>query len=589
MDAKFVRACELAELNAKGRLLVRGSHRPILVVKDQGRVYAFDNRCPHMGFPLDRGSVEDGILTCHWHHARFDLASGCTFDLWADDVPTCQVEVRDGEVWVNAEFGHSEPAEYWRQRLEVGMEHNLGLTIAKAVQGQLVAGVAPLDILRQAALFGARNVSGWGTGMTVLTALGNLLPILPEEEAYLALFHGVRRVAADCDGAAPHRRRSALTGRAGHRPLKRWLRRWAAVRHEDAAERTILTAISDGAQPAALADLLLAAETDRAFADSGHSLDFINKAFECLDLLGWRHAAEVLPLVVGQMAAARGAEESTEWRQPVDLIVLCERAANELPTLFTVGRDRGPWLKHADLAHHLLGDDPSASIVAIKAAISDGADFADLGRSLCYAAALRIARFGTANEHGDWETAHHVFTYCNAVHQGLRRIGSAPDLAAKSVEAVRAIFHGAMAIYLIRYLNVPPARLPGEDDDRLNDLPSTVEGIRAALLDAFDRQHRVDDAARLVARHFTLGYPAELIIATLAHALLREDAGFHAYQIFEAGVRQFHEWADPEPKRHIMIAVARYLAAHSPTERALLQTADIARRLSRGDRLHENA
>jgi nitrite reductase/ring-hydroxylating ferredoxin subunit len=47
--------------------------------------YALDNRCPHMGFPLDRGSVEDGILTCHRHHARFDLASGCNFDLWADD------------------------------------------------------------------------------------------------------------------------------------------------------------------------------------------------------------------------------------------------------------------------------------------------------------------------------------------------------------------------------------------------------------------------------------------------------------------------------------------------------------------------
>jgi nitrite reductase/ring-hydroxylating ferredoxin subunit len=30
-----------------------------------------------MGFPLDRGSVEDGTLTCHWHHVRFDLASGC--------------------------------------------------------------------------------------------------------------------------------------------------------------------------------------------------------------------------------------------------------------------------------------------------------------------------------------------------------------------------------------------------------------------------------------------------------------------------------------------------------------------------------
>ena len=40
-----------------------------------GRVFAVDNRCPHMGFPLDRGTVKDCILTCHWHHARFDLAS----------------------------------------------------------------------------------------------------------------------------------------------------------------------------------------------------------------------------------------------------------------------------------------------------------------------------------------------------------------------------------------------------------------------------------------------------------------------------------------------------------------------------------
>jgi hypothetical protein len=109
------------------------------------------------------------------------------------------------------------------------------------------------------------------------------------------------------------------------------------------------------------------------------------------------------------------------------------------------------------------------------------------------------------------------------------------------------------------------------------------------LLDAFDRQHRVDEAARLVARHFTLGHPPESIIATLAHALLREDTGFHACQILEAGVRQFHEWTEPEPKRNILIAVARYLAAHSPTERAWLQTADIAARLSRGDQLHENA
>src|SRR5258708_6119733 len=90
-NTDFTLAGSLDELKAKGRLVVRGAHRPILVVYDRGRVVALDNRCPHMGFPLDRGSIEDGILTCHWHHARFDLASGCTFDLCADDVPTCPI------------------------------------------------------------------------------------------------------------------------------------------------------------------------------------------------------------------------------------------------------------------------------------------------------------------------------------------------------------------------------------------------------------------------------------------------------------------------------------------------------------------
>jgi nitrite reductase/ring-hydroxylating ferredoxin subunit len=111
MDApskEFALAGSLEALKIKGRLVVHGGHRPILVVYDRGRVFALDNRCPHMGFPLERGSVEDGILTCHWHHARFDLESGCTFDLWADDVPICPVEVRNGDVWVKTTFTHAD-------------------------------------------------------------------------------------------------------------------------------------------------------------------------------------------------------------------------------------------------------------------------------------------------------------------------------------------------------------------------------------------------------------------------------------------------------------------------------------------------
>ncbi|MDN3626770.1 Rieske 2Fe-2S domain-containing protein [Methylobacterium isbiliense] len=203
---------------------MHGHHRPILVIYDRGRVVALDNRCPHMGFSLERGSVEDGILTCHWHHARFAVESGCTFDLWADDVPVYLVEVRDGEVWVKTEFAHADPALHWKQRLADGLAHDLSLVIAKAVQGQLAAEVARADVVRQIALFGARNRDGWGVGLTILTALANLLPVLPEEEvAYLALFHGGRHVAADCDGAVPRRERAALGSQPDAAVLKLWL------------------------------------------------------------------------------------------------------------------------------------------------------------------------------------------------------------------------------------------------------------------------------------------------------------------------------------------------------------------------------
>jgi hypothetical protein len=349
----------------------------------------------------------------------------------------------------------------------------------------------------------------------------------------------------------------------------------------------VLTAIAARVSPASLADLLLTAVTDRTFADGGHSLDFINKAFECLDLIGWEQAGDVLPTVVGQMVAARGAEESTAWRQPEDLVTLCQTTAAELPNLFAAGRGGGRWSDHAALADLLLSDEVVAIVAALKGAIRAGASPTDLGRSLAYAAALRVARFGSANEHSDWETAHHVFTYANAVHRMLKRIETANQDG--HPEAVRGILHGAMALYLARYLNVPPARIPGDGDDRLNDLPADRETLRVALLDAFDRQQQVDLAARLMARYLILGYSPKPLITTLARALLREDAGFHAYQMLEAGVRQFNEWGNTNQGRHILIAVARYLAAHSPTERAALQTADIARRLMRGSEVHQEA
>jgi nitrite reductase/ring-hydroxylating ferredoxin subunit len=588
---EWIRVGTLEQLKARGMIVVRGDACPLLVVHHRGSVFALDNRCPHLGFPLHRGSVEDGILTCHWHHARFDLVSGGTFDLWADDVPTAPVELRDdGALWVCRRTRYADGDAHWRNRLREGLQHDIDLVLAKAVLGLGAGRMDHRALVREAVLFGVQNRDGWGVGLTIATALGNLVPALPEEERYLALFHGLQRISSDCDGAPPRRDREPLAVR-GARPmplLGRWLRHWTQVRHRDGAERTLLTAIDGGASPSELAALLLTAVTDRVFADGGHALDFINKAFECLDIVGWQEAAAILPTVVPQLVAARGGEELNAWRHPLDLVRLCETASAALPDLLATGRaGRGVWRLHSSLARQLLADDPEAIIAALAEAMRGGATAADLGRALAYAAALRVAWFGTANEHSDWQTAHHAFTYCNALHQLLRRVTAEQPVELESPELLRGVIHGAMRLYLIRFLNVPPARMPGEADDRLDDLPCDGEALHAAFLAALDRQGSVRDAGRLVARYLTLGHSAEELIATLAHAVLREDADFHTYQMLEAGARQYREWGKSDEGRHILIAVSRYLAAHSPTERAQLQTAMVARRLSLGEALHE--
>ena len=585
--ADLIRVGTLADIAAKGMVVVPGPRCPLLVVHQAGRVFAVDNRCPHLGFPLHRGSVEDGILTCHWHHARFDLASGSTFDLWADDVPTAAVKVdADGTVWVSPRTRHADGEAHWSNRLCEGLAQNIGLVIAKAVLGRLAEGADPQALVRDALLFGASHRDGWGTGQTTLVALANLLPSLPADEAYLALYQGIRRVAADCEGEPGRRDREPLADGAPQAPaqLGRWLRHWTAVRHRDGAERTLLTALAGGTSPAGVAALLLAAASDRYFADGGHALDFINKAFEGLDIAGWDQAPALLPTVIEQLVSARGGEESNAWRQPVDLIALCADAFAELPAKLEAGRaKRGVWRDHAGLARALLGDDPAAIAAALLAAIGEGAGGADLGRALAYAAALRVAWFGTANEHSDWDTAHHCFTYCNAMHQLLKRVAGLPDDPA----LLRGVFHGAMRVYLIRFLNVPPARLPGEAGDRQDDLPTEAAALLEAFLAALDRQGSVKLAGRLVARYLAQGHAAEALVATLARAVLREDAGFHTCQMLEAGVRQHREWGDTAEGRHILIAVARYVAAHSPTPRAQLQTAMVARRLSLGQALYD--
>jgi nitrite reductase/ring-hydroxylating ferredoxin subunit len=48
----------------------------ILVANVGGELYAMRARCNHMGGPLDRGSIEGGVVTCPLHGSKWDVKTG---------------------------------------------------------------------------------------------------------------------------------------------------------------------------------------------------------------------------------------------------------------------------------------------------------------------------------------------------------------------------------------------------------------------------------------------------------------------------------------------------------------------------------
>ncbi|MDX1523528.1 MAG: Rieske (2Fe-2S) protein, partial [Anaerolineae bacterium] len=538
-----VRIASAGELEHPGCKVYQANGHVLALFRTEEGLFAVDNRCPHMGFPLDQGSVKDGILTCHWHHARFDLATGGAFDLFADDVEAYPVTVEGDDVFVDLSPTR-DPVAYSKKRLQDGLEQNLRLVVAKAVINLIdpadpATANAPFRIGLE---FGSRyRRNGWAMGQTINTCMRNLIPDLAPADRPIALYQGLTAVARDTDGMPPHFHIDPLPGPTADIPtLKRWFQQFVEVRDNEGAERCLASAIQAGADDRQVADMLFAAVTDHRYLTTGHVADFTNKALEALDQVGWDQAATVLPSLVPNYIFSTRMEERNEWRHPIDLAAILDDAFEKIPAALEAGQGK-------TAANHtlsgsvstLLSDDPQAIVDLLLDMLADGVSKIGLAQMVSYAAARRMAHFHTANEFGDWDTVLHTFTYANAIEHGLRRVDS--------VELLRGVFDAAMSVYLDRFLNVPSAPLPRVEPTAAK--PADLLADFSALL---NERYQVNQAGRLVAQYLANGGEPAGLMATLGHALLREDPDFHTIQTIETAFRQVHLLAGQPEAAHVL-------------------------------------
>jgi NAD(P)H-dependent nitrite reductase small subunit len=100
VEERWIKVAELSELPSEGLgHAVKASGLDLAIFKWEDEIYAIEDLCPHLGFPLSEGIVQNGEVICSWHGWRVRLEDGaCRRERDRARVYPC--EVRDGEIFV---------------------------------------------------------------------------------------------------------------------------------------------------------------------------------------------------------------------------------------------------------------------------------------------------------------------------------------------------------------------------------------------------------------------------------------------------------------------------------------------------------
>jgi nitrite reductase (NADH) small subunit/3-phenylpropionate/trans-cinnamate dioxygenase ferredoxin subunit len=72
----YITVAHVADVPPGHVTLVHAGEKDYALVNLEGKFYAVDNQCPHLGGPLSAGTLKGHDLICPWHAWRWDVTNG---------------------------------------------------------------------------------------------------------------------------------------------------------------------------------------------------------------------------------------------------------------------------------------------------------------------------------------------------------------------------------------------------------------------------------------------------------------------------------------------------------------------------------
>ena len=568
--ANFVRVAELGEVTESKPKAVKVEGHSIALFKHEGDIYATDNQCPHMGYPLTRGRVRNGVLTCDWHGWSYDMGGGGCFTGGCDDLDTYPVKVEDGDIFIDVGGAGAGRDDAHFLLFKEGLMSGDNWTLSKAIAILLARGVSEEETLNLLVRHMGRHVA------TELDAR--------EGGRQLALMvNGIkvaRHYPADDRLIPLMMTASGAAGRAGDRPSVQALPEpmtwekvvcWVGVFSEDkqwqGIEKCLITARRRGGHDDELIPLLYQCAVRPYFLGHGDNLLHLAYLAEALEEFGWETAEElVCNLGAKMLGRGRGA--------PRDVLLEGVEKLSDIEDLIEAlesERPEGGEFDENALVAGLVSGEVDQTFGAVTEALRAGVGIDQIVTAMVMLAGDRMARTPVGMSPG-WGGLSREMELAAAVRTAERYGGFAVG--------ARALYHAAWQFFDDRWLNIAPRPL-GESQSEVKLAAESEEAAVAAVLDAIE-SIRVREVGRLVREYLNAGFAAERLLMELGQAILKDDNGWNLLHALRTVFDEWERCAGHPGRNQLLVGLARW--ATDVRRRVGSQSAvQTAQRFARGE------
>jgi nitrite reductase/ring-hydroxylating ferredoxin subunit len=519
---------------------VRVKGHSIALFNVDGRIHATDNQCPHQGYPLTRGAIRHGVLTCDWHGWSFDLEGGGCFVGGCDDLTTFPVEIRDGEIWLDVNRAESSRRESHLRLLQEGLLTEDSWTLSKAIALLLADGLPEKDVIELFVKHMGRNIA---------TRRG------PEGARHVAhLISGIRvarRYDTDDRLIPLMMAANGAAGPAGDRPpverlpppvnwekIENWVRAFSREGFADGIEKCLVTARRLGPNDDLILPLLYTCAVEPHLFGFIDNLLFLANLAELVEELGWDQSSELACnlsaklLGRGRPAPERFHLEAMKIYEPI------EAAMKDGDRLVATESSEAKYAEDAFVLALGSGNLPSI-FQGLTDVLVAGVDADRIITTMVLVAADRMART-PVNVNPGWGALTAELNLAASLRTARRYAG--PLVTRK------ALYHAGYRHFEDRWLNITTRPLATAVGGHPLDVKDSIESVR------------INEVGTQVVQYLSAGFSGDRLLHETGNTILKDDTGNFVLSTLRT---IFDEWEHPMIAKHparnqLLIGLARY-------------------------------